>query len=400
MIFPHKESPLLTLSTSKEKPLKGHNIAYLKPGMGTGGSTMAGINLMNQLAKLGANVTLTTGYIGADINNLIPGTIERNVDPKMDPYVEKNPVELIKTWTSKIKTLENISPTIILYFSFMFVPQELSDFIADLSQEVNLIIPMFDPPQHIDAFARLSSQTLILPGTNSLKKYLQQLLPNTRYKVLPPFFDSDLVARVRDKGKIREELKTDNQSILLVQPTRVDFNKGIDRAVILASSIGKKTGRMTELVVTGGYGNNRSEKIKRELEVLATSLGVRISFLGNIDNPYDIMSAADIVTFLSSIEGFGMPPAEAAYLGKPVVTSSYVNQLNNPIFNEIYGDFEFVVDDSGSGNISENTTAQVYEYLSQPEIWTPRLTSNKNKALRYSGDSLNSTLKEIFTINQ
>ena len=98
--------------------------------------------------------------------------------------------------------------------------------------------------------------------------------------------------------------------------TTLHASKGQEDLIHAVAALTSR-GRNVELVVSGyEFPNYRSH-----LEDLAARGGIadRVHFVGHLDNPYDAMSATDIVVSCSRNEAFGRTGAEAMVLGKPFV---------------------------------------------------------------------------------
>ncbi len=388
----------------KEKPLKGLNSIYIKPEI-YGGAAMAGVYLANTIHRLGGQIQIFTGKIEPGVRSVLDQNIFVNLDHNIifNPSINGGITKLINNWSNMFKELKASKSKIILYFPFSkFLPIALSKLVKEMSYDMDLIIPMYDPPDtdtpdQIKEFVALSNRTLVLPGTTSLERHLYKINPNVKYETIPPFFDDYLDDNVKNQKEIKKNLGIEGDLIIFVQPTRIDDKKGIEKAVQLAFEAQKKITRQTILLITGKAFTSRAQLVKNRLEEMSKKLGIKIYFLNTAPNPHEIMSIADLVTFFSEEEGFGMPPAEASYLKKPVIISPYKNQLGDEIFYEIYRDFEFILDKADFGKINQETIDRVCEYIYNRKSWEGKLNSNREKAKRYSATGLAEKVVKILT---
>ncbi|MEO0147195.1 MAG: glycosyltransferase family 1 protein [candidate division WOR-3 bacterium] len=101
------------------------------------------------------------------------------------------------------------------------------------------------------------------------------------------------------------------------------------------------------LVIVG----TQFKKVKNELEGLANSLNVyqRVKFLGYVPDKelIALYSQAFAFVYPSFIEGFGMPPLEAASCGTPVIVSDI------PVFRELYSGYFLFVDPHNPEDLAE-----------------------------------------------
>lgn len=117
-----------------------------------------------------------------------------------------------------------------------------------------------------------------------------------------------------------------------LQPTRVVQRKGIEHAIELVQRLGCKA----RLVVSHASGDEGDEYEQR-LKQYAALIGAEVNFVSATIQPrrgqlpdgrkvytlWDAYQAADLVTYPSSIEGFGNAFLEAVYYHKPIVVNNY-----------------------------------------------------------------------------
>jgi len=118
----------------------------------------------------------------------------------------------------------------------------------------------------------------------------------------------------------------------LLQPTRVVQRKGIEHAIELV----RRLDLNACLVITHASGDEGDEYEQRVRE-FADLLGVQTRFVANCIRPQrgtttggrkifslgDVYARADLITYPSTVEGFGNAFLEAVYYRKPIVVNSY-----------------------------------------------------------------------------
>jgi len=102
---------------------------------------------------------------------------------------------------------------------------------------------------------------------------------------------------------------------------------------------------------------------RARLERLAADLGVqkRVSFLGQVSD--DVLlewyRRARVLVYPSSVEGFGLPLAEAMWLGVPIIAS---NRTSVP---EVAGDAALIVDPDDIDSLAQ----AIREVVTNEELW-------------------------------
>ncbi len=131
---------------------------------------------------------------------------------------------------------------------------------------------------------------------------------------------------------VRQALGLDDDELFIIQPTRVVQRKGIEQAIELVSRLNEKA----RLVITHASGDDGYEYPQRITEY-AQLLGVNLLFADDIFDEYrgltddgrkiyslwDAYPQADLVTYPSTVEGFGNAFLEALYYKRPIVVNNY-----------------------------------------------------------------------------
>lgn len=205
------------------------------------------------------------------------------------------------------------------------------------------------------------------------------IIPNVMDFDTPPPPPDDYVLTVR------EDLGVDPDQYLILQPTRIIQRKGIEHAIELT----RRLELPAELVISHAAGDEGTEYEKRVRE-FAALLGVEINFESAIVGDSrgltedghkiytlgDVYPHADLVTYPSSIEGFGNAFLEAVYYQRPLVVNNY-SIYEADIKPKGFKVIEF------NGFISESTLAEARYVLTHPDEIRDECAHNYELAKRY-----------------
>jgi hypothetical protein len=172
---------------------------------------------------------------------------------------------------------------------------------------------------------------------------------------------------------------------MILQPTRIIQRKGIEHAIELT----RRLGLPAELIISHAAGDEGTDYEKRVRE-FAALLEVQVNFESDIVGDTrgltpdgrkvytlgDVYPQADLVTYPSSIEGFGNAFLEAVYFQRPLVVNNY-SIYEADIKPKGFQVIEF------DGYISEQTLAEARYVLTHPEETRDECTHNYELAKRY-----------------
>ena len=153
------------------------------------------------------------------------------------------------------------------------------------------------------------------------------LIPNVvDFKVLPPEIDD----YNRD---LKKEIGLDEDSLLVLQPTRVVSRKGIETAAELVKRLDHPK---ASLVITHKAGDEGKDYLIRieefvklinvDLKIISDRIGLKRGFDENgrkIYTLWDVYQHADLITYPSVYEGYGNAFVESIYFRKPIVINRY-----------------------------------------------------------------------------
>ena len=210
------------------------------------------------------------------------------------------------------------------------------DFLWDDIPEPSLAMSMLAEDYLFPAHPRVLHVTLTEYSTSELARRRHGVTTQT----IPNLFSFDIQPDRHRPAEFRSWLGLSQDDLLILQPTRLTPWKGIHHAVQLAAMLGLETGRRPFVVVTGrsigGFGITDSwQRYELALEALANQLGIgflklerRLASCRYPEHPSgfcmtDAYLAADLVTFPSTIEGFGNPVIESIAAKRPLFTARY-----------------------------------------------------------------------------
>src|SRR5688572_4580472 len=206
-------------------------------------------------------------------------------------------------------------------------------------------------------------------------------------RVVPNVMDFDSPPPEPDTytESVRADFGIQPGEYFLLQPTRVIQRKGIEHAVELV----KRLGLPAKLVIShasGDEGTDYEQRVREYAHLLDVTVrfesdqvqdergltpdGRKIYTLG------DVYPHSDLVTYPSSIEGFGNAFLEAVYYHRPILVNNYSIyevDIRPKGFRAVWFD----------GFISEDTLTRVSEILSDPEKAKEWAEENYQLAKRY-----------------
>ncbi|MDD2706663.1 MAG: glycosyltransferase family 4 protein [Verrucomicrobiae bacterium] len=205
------------------------------------------------------------------------------------------------------------------------------------------------------------------------------LIPNVMDFERPP-------APVDDYARnIRRDLGVEPGEIFFLQPTRVVQRKGIEHAIELIHRMGLKS----RLVISNASGDEGDDYEKR-VRAYAGLLKVNVNFESDIIRGCrgltsngrkiftlgDVYPQVDMVTYPSTLEGFGNAFLEAVYYRRPLVVNNYsiFDMDIKPKGFHVVG-FE--------GYITDQTVSRTRELLENPSLVDEMTSRNYELALKH-----------------
>jgi glycosyltransferase involved in cell wall biosynthesis len=186
-------------------------------------------------------------------------------------------------------------------------------------------------------------------------------------------------------GGLRADLGLAPGEHFILQPTRIVQRKGIEHAIELV----KRLGVDAQLVISHGgldEGDAYEQRVREFAEMLGVKLCMAAKWIGpqrgqTIDGRKvytlaDAYSQADLVTYPSTIEGFGNAFLEAAYYRRPLVVNNYSIYAID-IKPKGFRAIEF------DGFIADETVAQIKNLLEEPRMAEEMAETNYRLGRRY-----------------
>jgi mannosylglucosylglycerate synthase len=188
----------------------------------------------------------------------------------------------------------------------------------------DLIAAAFPPPlpsvRHVVINSLQAQQLAWRTGLAS------RLIPNVMdFDTPPPPLD--------DYGRgARRDLGVGDDELLILQPTRIIQRKGIEHAIELTRRIGRPA-RLVISHAAGDEGTDYEQRVREFARLLEVDVRFESDIVGTeravladgrrVYTLADLYPHADLVTYGSSIEGFGNAFLEAVYHRRPIVVNRY-----------------------------------------------------------------------------
>lgn len=249
--------------------------------------------------------------------------------------------------------------------------------------------PTLNSIRHVVINSYAGSQLALRKGVTSI------LVPNVMDFENPPQPPSEPV------GQFRKELNIGPQDHIILQPTRIVPRKRIE----LALELTRRLDMNCVVIIThesGDEGTDYAIYLQRYAELLGVSV---IFGTGKIDHARkdlpneghvfslaDAYQYADLVTYPSTVEGFGNAFLETIYYKRPIVISSYEIFKTDiqPKGFRVIGFDEF---------ISDETVHLAREVLENPKIGEQMADHNYEVGRRfYSYDALEESLISLIRL--
>jgi hypothetical protein len=222
---------------------------------------------------------------------------------------------------------------------------------------------------------------------NSVQAYQLASRLGIAAMVIPNVMDFNTIPVPQDDYALtaRVDLGLEPGQYLILQPTRIIQRKGIEHAIELT----RRLGLPAELVISHAAGDEGTEYEKR-VRQFAALLEVKVNFESAIVGDTrvttpdgrkiytlaDIYPQADLVTYPSTIEGFGNAFLEAVYYHRPLVVNNY-SIYESDIKPKGFEVIEF------DGFISDETLELARYVLTHPEETRKQCEHNYELARRY-----------------
>jgi glycosyltransferase involved in cell wall biosynthesis len=199
--------------------------------------------------------------------------------------------------------------------------------------------------------------------------------------------------------RFRKDIGLDEDSLIVLQPTRIVSRKGIEMAAELVKRIGHDN---ASLVITHEAGDEGQEYLMRieefarfievDLKLVADRIGTRRKTDSDGKRVYTLWDAylnADIVVYPSLYEGYGNAFVETIYCKKPIIINRYaifVADIESKGFDVI----------SFDGYITADTIQRVKQLLGNPDQLSKIVETNYMLGWRYlSYEMLEEKLEQL-----
>ncbi|HEY2981148.1 MAG TPA: glycosyltransferase family 4 protein [Anaerolineales bacterium] len=210
------------------------------------------------------------------------------------------------------------------------------------------------------------------------------LIPNVMDFDHPPAPPDEYARDVRSALGLRPD------ELLFLQPTRIVQRKGIEHAIELTRRL-----RMKARLVISHASGDEGNSYENRLRAFADLLGTPVLFVSDIIQDqrgktpdgrkiytlWDVYAHADLVTYPSTLEGFGNAFLEAIYFRRPLVVNNY-SIYDIDIKPKGFGVIEF------DGFITEDTLKQTRAVLGDQNLSDGMAERNYQVAKRHYSYSI------------
>lgn len=282
--------------------------------------------------------------------------------------------------------IESEIPTIAHHHDFYWERQRYYSFAA-LDYLRWAFPPLYPSIQHV-VINSLAGQEL---GRRTGASWT--LVPNVLdFKSLPTEVDE----YTRD---LKRDIGLDEDSVLILQPTRIVPRKGIEAAIELVKRLNLPKSSLIISHEAGDEGYAYQQRIEEYARFLEVDLRIIADRVGDergkdsegrkIYSLWDIYPHADLVTYPSIYEGFGNAFVEAIYFKKPIVVNEYsIFEADiEPAGYDVIAFSEF---------LTEDTVNQVRQVLDDPDRLAQMVETNYMLGWRYlSYEALEEKLEQL-----
>ena len=282
--------------------------------------------------------------------------------------------------------IESEIPTIAHHHDFYWERQRYYSFAA-LDYLRWAFPPLYPSIQHV-VINSLAGQEL---GRRTGASWT--LVPNVLdFKSLPTEVDE----YTRD---LKRDIGLDEDSVLIMQPTRIVPRKGIEAAIELVKRLNLPKSSLVISHEAGDEGYAYQQRIEEYARFLEVDLRIIADRVGDergrdsegrkIYSLWDIYPHADLVTYPSIYEGFGNAFVEAIYFKKPIVVNEYsIFEADiEPAGYDVIAFSEF---------LTEDTVSQVRQVLEDPDRLAEMVETNYMLGWRYlSYEALEEKLEQL-----
>jgi glycosyltransferase involved in cell wall biosynthesis len=221
---------------------------------------------------------------------------------------------------------------------------------------------------------------------NSLAARQLSLRRGVSSLVIPNVMDFDHPPAPPDGyiGDVRQDFQIGAGEWFLLQPTRVVPRKGIEHAIELTRRLGERA-RLVISHASGDEGYAYQNYLREYAQLMGASVKFEAERIqdkrGNVDDHKiytlaDVYPRADLVTYPSTVEGFGNAFLEAVYYRRPLVVNNY-SIFDIDIKPKGFNVIEF------EGFITDETVEHARQVLEDPELGQQMAEHNYQVALRH-----------------
>ncbi len=293
-------------------------VALVISSLGAGGAERVLVGIANWLHAHNHEVTVITYLDQPDFYALDSGVTRLKVSAKTQSH---NILKRITATSARAIALRayisSVNPDRVI--SFVDKCNTLT-LIACMGLEYKVIISERTNPKYyqigvVQSFLRRifyrRAHALVIQ-TESLRKWAEHHISDGKIFVIPNALDKN---RIADMLNVQPAFFPSTFSLRIITMGRLSYEKGHDLLLEAYATISEKYPDWGLEIIGDG-------PLRVELELLARKLGIqqKVTFHGQVNNPFGLIKCADIFVFPSRVEGFPNALLEAMGLGVAVAS--------------------------------------------------------------------------------
>ncbi|MFC2034336.1 glycosyltransferase family 4 protein [Chloroflexota bacterium] len=292
--------------------------------------------------------------VASDAQGDIINTLSRKVEVHKLPFSNKTARKLWHQFGLPFP-LEFLTTQFDVFHSpdFLLPPLRKAQGIVTIHDLAHILYPQYTDPRIVKYFTKAVNRSLerakkVVAVSESTKKDIVKLLGVDADKIDVVYNAVDeMFVPIKDKKQlsvVKDKYKIDHPFILSIGS--IQPRKNLQRLIEAYGIIHQDKEINHQLLLIGG-AQWLAGDLKKKIEKLGLQDDVRfLGFVPDEDLPH-LITLADVFSFPSLYEGFGIPPLEALACGTPVVSS------NAPAMPEVLGDAAILVDPMNINALAE-----------------------------------------------
>ncbi len=159
----------------------------------------------------------------------------------------------------------------------------------------------------------------VIANSRWMRDHLSRFMPEGRVSIAYPSIDAGVVDAGAREPASPAPFDGPDEGLRITSVGRLSPSKGQTELIEAIATLARD-GVIVRLCLVGGAAETGyDDELRRRAE--SAGIGDRVTVVGEKQNPYPFVAAAQLVVNPSPMEGFGRTSAEAMLLGRPVIAS-------------------------------------------------------------------------------